>query len=164
MCEFSSQYRHIVSIQLSVITPERTVYDGQVDQVTLRTAEGEITVLPNHIPYVSTVEPGELRIVQQGKVIPMAVAGGFVEVLPENRIAILADEALRVEDLDLTAIEAARERARKALTETRHADDASFAAAAAALEKELARARIARKYHRGHGIPAPGDSPIIEDE
>jgi len=140
-------------LQLSVITPERTVFDGQVDQVTLRTAEGEITVLPNHIPYVSTVEPGELRILHAGKEIPMAVAGGFIEVLTENRVAILADEAQRIEELDVAAIEAARERAHHALTEQRHADDASFTAAAAALERELSRLRIARKHRGRRSVP-----------
>lgn len=142
-------------LQLSVITPERTIYDGTVDQVTLQTMEGEITVLPHHIPLVSALAPGELRIVQGGKEVPMAIAGGFVEVLPGNRVAVLADDALRVEEMDVTAIEAARERARKALEEKRAVDDTSFADAAAALQKELARLKVARKYRRGSAGPHP---------
>lgn len=142
-------------IQLSVITPERTVYDAQVDQVTLPTTEGEITVLPNHIPMVSVLAPGELRVRVGDEVVPLAVAGGFIEVLPGSRVAVLADDALRVEELDIAAIEAARDRARRALEEKRHVDDTSFADAAAALQRELARLRVARKYRHGSRTHSP---------
>ena len=71
-------------LQLSIITPERTVYDGQVDRLTLQTTEGEITVLPHHIPLVSVLTPGELRITKGSEEMPMAIAGGFVEVLPPS--------------------------------------------------------------------------------
>lgn len=153
-------------LQLSIITPERTVWDGRVDQVTLQTTEGEITVLPHHIPLVSVLTAGELRMKKGGEETPMAIAGGFVEVLPAGsqvsgvngqasatRVAVLADDALRVEEMDIAAIEAAQERARKALEEKRHVDDSSFADAAAALQKELARLRVARKYRRGPTAP-----------
>lgn len=143
-------------MHLSVITPEKTVYDHDVDQVTLQTTEGEITVLPHHIPYVAELAPGELRIVREGRAEPLACAGGFVEVLPGNRVAILADDVLRVEEMDLASIEAARERARRALEEKRGVDDASFAAAAAALEREMARYRVAAKYRR---TPPPLQGP-----
>lgn len=145
-------------LQLSVITPEQTVYDGQVDQVTIPTVEGEITVLPHHVPLVGVIAPGELRIRQNGQDIPLVVAGGFVEVLPGNRVAVLADAAERVEALDIAAIETARERARQALASKRAGDEVSFADAAAAMQKELARLRVARKYHksgvggRGSGV------------
>ncbi|MBI4142867.1 ATP synthase F1 subunit epsilon [Candidatus Uhrbacteria bacterium] len=150
-------------IQLSIITPERTVYDARVDQVTLPTTEGEITVLPHHISLVSVLAPGELRLKSGDEEIPMAIAGGFVEVLPtekgpgpfSTRVAVLADDALRVEEMDVAAIEAARERARTALAATRHTDDVSFADAAAGLQKELARLKVARKYRRGGRYDAP---------
>lgn len=155
-----------MTLQLSIITPERTIWDGQVDQVTLQTTEGEITVLPHHIPLVSVLTPGELRMRRGSEEMPMAIAGGFVEVLPAGsqvsgvngrvsttRVAVLADDALRVEEMDVAAIEAAQERARKALEEKRAADDTSFADAAAALQKELARLKVARKYRRGPTAP-----------
>jgi len=156
-------------LQLSIITPERTVYDGQVDRLTLQTTEGEITVLTHHIPLVSVLTPGELRIIKGSEETPMAIAGGFIEVLPPSpsrsssgegeknitRVAVLADDALRVEEMDVAAIEAAQERARVALENKRHADDTSFADAAAALQKELARLRVARKYRRGSSFPHP---------
>ena len=139
-------------LQLSIIIPERTVYDGQIDQVTLPTTEGEITVLPHHVPLVSVLASGELRMRTGTTDTPIVVAGGFVEVLPNSRVAVLADDALRVEELDIAAIEAARDRARKALEEKRHVDDTSFADAAAALQRELARLRVARKYRHGSRI------------
>ena len=88
----------------------------------------------------------------------MAIAGGFVEVLPGNRVAVLADDALRVEEMDVVAIEAAQERARAALEDKRHTDDTSFADAAAALQKALARLRVARKYRRGSSLSHPASS------
>ncbi|MFH1098471.1 MAG: ATP synthase F1 subunit epsilon [Candidatus Uhrbacteria bacterium] len=153
-------------IDLSIITPEKSVFSGMVDQLTLRTTEGEIAVLPNHAPLVAVLAPGELRLKRGGEEIPMVVAGGFVEVLPIVRrgedavtsVAILADDAIRVEEMDIAAIEAARERARLALEEKRHVDETSFADAAAALQKELARLRVARKYRRGSSVHAPSSS------
>ena len=139
-------------LQVSVITPERTIYDGEVDQITIPTADGEITVLPHHVPLVSVLASGELRMRTGTTDTPIVVAGGFVEVLPNSRVAVLADDALRVEELDIAAIEAARDRARKALEEKRHVDDTSFADAAAALQRELARLRVARKYRHGSRI------------
>lgn len=141
-------------MHLSIITPEHTVYDGEIDQVTLQTAGGEITVLPHHVPYVAELRPGELRIVCNGKEEPMACAGGFIEVLPGNRVAILADDVVRVREMDVAAIEAAQERAQMVLEGARDADEASFAAAAATLERELAKVRVARKY-RHHSLHAP---------
>ncbi|MDO8425767.1 MAG: ATP synthase F1 subunit epsilon [bacterium] len=138
-------------MHLSIITPEKTIYDHDVDQVTLQTVEGEITILPHHIPYVAELKPGELRVVRAGKEEPLVCAGGFVQVLDGDRVAILADDALRVEELDLAAIEAARDRAQQALTEQRHGDDVAHAAAAAILERELARYRVATKYRRPRG-------------
>ena len=139
-------------LQVSVITPERTIYDGEVDQITIPTTDGEITVLPHNVPLVSVLASGELRMRTGTTDTPIVVAGGFVEVLPNSRVAVLADDALRVEELDIAAIEAARDRARKALEEKRHVDDTSFADAAAALQRELARLRVARKYRHGSRI------------
>lgn len=141
------------TIRLSVITPERTVVDMDVDQVTLPTPQGELTVLPNHIPLVTMISAGELRLKRGAEEVPLIIAGGFLEVLPGSRVAVLADEALRVEEMDVAVIEAARERARKALDEKRAEDDTSFADAAAGLQKELARLRVARKYRRGSTAP-----------
>ena len=99
-------------IKLKIVTPERTVYESEIDQLTLPTQEGEITVLPNHIPLISVLAPGELIAKADGEEITMAVSGGMVEVR-RNEITILADTAERAEEIDLKRAEEARERAEK---------------------------------------------------
>lgn len=142
-----------MKINFEITTPERIVYRDEVDQVTLPTAEGEITILPNHIPLVSLLIPGALTIKKNNEETYMATSGGFIEVQPGNKVIVLADTAERSEELDIAAIEAARDRARKVLEEKRNADDVSFADAAVGLERELARLKVARKHRRGKTGP-----------
>ena len=140
-------------ISFEITTPERIVYRDEVDQITIPTRDGEITVLPNHIPLVSLLSPGALTVKKNGEEVYMATSGGFVEVLPGNKVIVLADTAERSEELDLAAIEVARERARKILEEKRNIDDVAFVDAAAMLERELARLKVARKHRGGKNKP-----------
>lgn len=137
-------------IQFKIVTPERTVFSGDVTSVSLMTAMGEITILPNHIPLVGIVRPGELRYVQAGEQQYLATAGGYVEVRGGNQVIVLADAAERVEEIDLTRAQTARERAEKLLTERQFANDIEFAGLQAALERSLVRIRVAkRRPHAG---------------
>lgn len=147
----------MAKITFEITTPERIVYKDQIDQVTIPTADGEITVLPNHIPLVSLLTPGALTVKKNGEETYMATSGGFVEVQSGNRVIILADTAERSEELDIKAIEEAKERARKFLEEKRNVDEVAYAGAAAVLERELARLRVARKHRGGKSIT------ILED-
>lgn len=140
----------MASITFEIATPERIVYKEQVDSLTLPTKEGEITILPNHIPLVAVLVPGVAVVRKGGKESYMAVSGGFIEVQPGNRVVVLADTAERADELTIAAIEKARDDAQKTLAEKRNLDDESFAAAAAGLERELARLKVARR-HRSHG-------------
>lgn len=139
-------------IQFEIATPERVVYKDTVDSLTLPTREGEITVLPQHIPLVSVLVPGAITVRKGADEQYMAVSGGFIEVQPHNRVVVLADTAELAEELTVEAIEKARAEAQKVLAEKRTADTESFALAAAALERELARLKVARK--RRHGSSA----------
>lgn len=145
-------------INFEIATPERIVYKEMVDSLTLPTREGEITVLPNHIPLVSVLVPGAITV-RKGKAEQyMAVSGGFIEVQPGNRVVVLADTAERAEELTEVAIEKARTDAQRALSEKRGADAESFAAAAAALERELARLKVVRKRRHTRSsqtVPSP---------
>jgi len=139
-------------LQFELTTPERIVLKTEVESVSLPTQQGEITVLPGHVPLVSNLMPGMVTIRGGGEEKYLAVSGGFIEVQPQGRVIVLADTAERAEELDMKRIEAARELARRALEGKRAADDVSSAAAVAALEKELARLKVARK-HRSRGTP-----------
>ena len=134
-----------MNINLKIVTPEKTVYEDKVDSVTLMTGSGEITVLPNHVPLVSTLKAGELKLIKNGEEEFLAASTGFIEVRPGNNVVILADSAERAEELELEKIEEAKERARKLLEETRNVDQVAFANAAAMMERDLARHRVAAK-------------------
>ncbi len=124
------------------------MFEDEVDSATVMTETGEITVLPGHVPLVSSLRAGEMRLLKNKTEELLAVSTGFLEVRPGNQIVILADTAERIEELELEKIEAAKEAARRLLEEKRHADDVSFADAAAALERELARYKVVTKKYR----------------
>lgn len=133
------------NLKIKIVTPERIVFEGEAESLSVMTETGEITVLPGHIALVTSLRPGEMRLKHGGEEHLMVVSTGFLEVRPGNQIVVLADTAERVEELELEKIEKAREEAQKILTEKRAIDDVSAAAATAALEKELARYKVALK-------------------
>lgn len=131
-------------LKFKIATPERVVFESEIDQITCPTQMGEVTVLPNHIPLVANLVPGELKVVENGKLRYLALAGGFLEVRPKNEVVILADAAEHEEEIDLTRAEEARERARKLMAEETQ-DAENFAEAQAMLERALARIKVARR-------------------
>lgn len=132
-------------LRLSIVTPERIVYEDEVDSVSVMTDMGELTILAQHVPLVANLRAGELRLRKNSTEQFMVSSTGFLHVRPKNEVIILADTAERVEELELEKIEAAKERAKKLLEEKRHGDDVAFADAAAMLERELARYKVALK-------------------
>ena len=138
-------------IKFKIVTPERIAFEEEVDQVTLPTQEGEITVLPNHIPLISVLQAGELVAKKDGEEIAMAVSGGMVEV-QKNELTVLADTAERAEEIDLARAEEARRRAEKLKEEKVRADETEYAAVAATLEKNLARIKVAKKHLTKRGM------------
>lgn len=139
-------------IHFKIVSPERVVYEDDVDQITLPAKEGEITVLPNHIPLVASLHAGELVIKKGDRFIPMAISGGFVEVQPGSLVTVLADTAENVEDIDERRAEEARQRAEQLMKE-KMTEAGDYAALAAKMEKELARLKVARKYRHDRKAP-----------
>ncbi len=136
-----------MKIKFKIATPERVVYEAEVEQVTCPTQMGEVTILPNHIPMVANLVAGEMKVIADGKPRYLAVAGGFLEVRPGNEVVILADAAEHEEEIDLKRAEEARTRAQKLMSEEVK-DQEQFAEAQGALERSLARIRVSkrRKY------------------
>ena len=132
-------------MKFKIATPERVVLDEEVESVTLPTQMGEITVLPGHVPLVAKLVAGEIKFKQKGKEKFFAASSGFIEVKPENEIIVLADTAELAHEIDIERAEAARDRARKLMQET-YKDEKAFADASAALERSLARLRVARRH------------------
>jgi F-type H+-transporting ATPase subunit epsilon len=92
------------TLQFSLVSPERELFSGQVEQVDAPGVEGEFGVLPRHAPFMTTLKPGVVRIYENGKVTPVFVRGGFADVTPAG-LTILAEEAVRLEDVDAAELE-----------------------------------------------------------
>jgi F-type H+-transporting ATPase subunit epsilon len=134
------------TIHFQIATPERVVFEAPaVTAITLPTKLGEITILPDHLPLVSSLVPGEVRVTLGVEHVSMAVSGGFIEVKP-GKVIVLADTAERAEEIDEQRAEEARERARELMQSKRAAEDVDYTSLAAKLEKELARLRVVRKH------------------
>lgn len=148
------------TIVFEITTPERTVLRSEVDQVSLPTPQGEITILPHHIPVVSQLVAGDVALKIANEETHIAVSGGFVEVRAGNQVVVLADTAERAEEIDIARAEEARAKAKAAMEQYRQ-DDRQFADAAALLQKSLVRLRVAkRSRHRGHhGVGSEGVLP-----
>lgn len=141
-----------MSIKFKIVTPEKTVAEEDIYQATLPVEGGEITVLPNHIPYIGSLQPGEIlvRHTASGEPTSLATSGGFIE-FHDNTLMVLADTAERADEIDLARAEEAQARAQAIMTERIRMDDEEYARVAAALEKEMARVRVARKHHSRGG-------------
>lgn len=134
------------TLQYKIITPERIVLEGEAVSLSVMTENGEITILPGHIPLASLLKAGEMRVrTADGKEELLAVSTGLIKVEGNNKIVILANTAERSEELELAKIEEAKQRAEDALKNIRNREDVTFADAAAHLERELARYRVALK-------------------
>ena len=131
-------------INFQIVTPEKITYRDDVDSITLPTQMGEITVLPNHAPLISSLKSGEAIIKKDGEEFSIAISGGFLQVQPKNKVVVLADAAERGEEISEERAEQARIRAEEILKEKR-LDKAEMATAAAALEKSLIRLKVARR-------------------
>lgn len=135
------------SIDFHIVTPERTVYSQDVLEVTVPTGTGEITILPNHIPLVSTVVTGELRAkLVDGTIHPFAVSSGIVEVQPSSKVVILADRSEFAAEIDLQRAEEAYQRAQQAMNSAQDAADVDYARFEALMSKELNRVKVARRW------------------
>lgn len=104
----------MMSLTLEIVTPEKRVYSKSVERVKLPCSEGEMEVLPGHIPLITTVDAGEVRTQSEGKSELLAVDKGFVEVFGD-KVSILTEAAIDIEDIDLEAAEKAQKRAEEAL-------------------------------------------------
>lgn len=126
---------------LEVVTPERVAYSGQVASLQAPGSEGGFGVLAGHIPLLTSLQIGRLRFVEEdGNEVQMAISGGFVEVGREQ-VAVLAETAERVEEIDVARAEAARQRAEERLARARE-ERVDVARAEAALARAINRLRI----------------------
>src|ERR1051326_3530765 len=133
----------MATLKLEIVTPEEKIYSEDVDMVTLPGAEGELGVYPNHVPVLTTLKPGELRVVKDGRSSALAVGEGFVEIKADS-ISVLTDMALQSEKIDVAAAEAALARAQAAMKEDTTPEQ--LAAIQTSLSKALAQLHVKRRH------------------
>lgn len=125
------------TVLLEIVTPERIVYSEPVNMVSVSGAEGELGILPNHIPLVTPLRVAPVRIKSDGKEEAyIAVGGGFLEVR-KDKITILAETAELPEEIDVDRARAAKERAEKRLQS--RMEEIDFRRAEIALQKAMTR-------------------------
>jgi F-type H+-transporting ATPase subunit epsilon len=129
-------------ITLEIVTPERSLVTTQVDELQLPGSEGYFGVLPGHTPMLATLQVGEMwyRIGQEKH--HLAIAFGFVEVLPD-RVTVLAQIAERAEDIDVARAEEAKRRAEERVS--RPPVNLDFERARIAMMKSLIRLQVASR-------------------
>lgn len=124
------------TIQLDIVSAEGEVFSGKVDRFFAQAANGEVGVLPHHTQFISTLKPGEVRVVTGGEVNYYFVSGGVLEVQP-SVATILADTAIRAKDLDEAAAQEAMTRAQEAMDNAK--TDLDVAQAQSALAEATAQ-------------------------
>lgn len=138
------------SLKLKIITPERKILEEMVEQVTLPSTEGELTILPDHVPLVAGIDSGDIVALSKGEHVPMAVSGGFVEVKKNEsgvtEVAILADFSEPVSEITEAQVEKAKARAAELKRQMENKNLVDFEHFEAELERSLTRVRIADKW------------------
>ncbi|MBC7368331.1 MAG: ATP synthase F1 subunit epsilon [Undibacterium sp.] len=114
-----------MALTLEIVTPEARVYSDTIDTVVIPTVDGEIGILPGHIPLLTQVEHGELRVTKGSIVSFLAVGGGFVQV-SGDKISVLAERAITEDKIDEKAVEHAMQRAEQAIKDAKDMDPAEF--------------------------------------
>jgi len=137
-----------MSLTLKIVSPDGVTYDSTAESVSLPTVTGEITILPHHVPLVTVLKAGEVRVKAQEQEFSLSVSSGVVEIRPNSVVYVLAETAERAEHIDLARAEAARARAVELMKTQERLDDEDFARLTASLEKELARLRVGGKYRK----------------
>jgi len=132
------------TVLCSIVSAEQEIFSGQVEMVIATGTIGELGIMPGHTPLLTGVKPGPVRLILEGGEEEVFFAsGGFMEVQP-TAITILADTALRADDVDEAAAVAAQQKAEQELGDQRA--DLDFARVSSDLQEQAAMLRTVRKF------------------
>jgi F-type H+-transporting ATPase subunit epsilon len=135
-------------IRCEIVSQDRMVFEGDVDIVVLPGAAGEMGVLPHHVPLLTTLKYGVVKVRTQGREEIFAVAGGVAEIQPEI-VTVLADSAENIAEIDVARAEAARKRAEDALKKITPEDVDTYTKFEAALRRSNLRLDVVKRYRTG---------------
>jgi F-type H+-transporting ATPase subunit epsilon len=133
-----------------LITPQKVIYDGEADLVVVRIADGDIGIMRDHAPIVSTVEPREVRITQDDERYVFATSDGFFK-MSENLVQILVEEAMPPDEIDVDEAESRVEKAENELSEVSDDEDGERQRTEIERRRQVAEnlVRVAREYGKG---------------
>jgi len=134
----------MATLKLEIVTPEKVAYSDDVDGVVIPGTEGEMGVLPMHIPLMTMIHSGELIVSKGQEKKYLAVGEGFVTI-DRTSVKVLTDMAIEWESIDESAAEAAVKRAEEAMARKHELAPEESAAVQAALAKSLAQLRVKRR-------------------
>jgi F-type H+-transporting ATPase subunit epsilon len=132
------------TLKLEIVTPEGTAYSEDVEMVTLPGVAGQMGILPQHVPLISQMVPGEMIVRKDGRDLFVATGEGLIEVTA-TRVSILTDLAIPADRIDEAKAEEARQRAEARLREKLSGEQ--VAAVNASLTRSLAQLRVKRRRH-----------------
>jgi F-type H+-transporting ATPase subunit epsilon len=135
----------MAKLNVDVITPQEKLHEGEADEVYVNTVNGEIGILPGHVSLLTQIQPGELRVKNNGKIHLIAILGGYIEVA-NNQVNILGDYAVRADDIEIAKAEQAKARAEKAMSEKISQED--MAIAQGELRKAIMELKVARRHRQ----------------
>lgn len=145
-----------MSIRCEIVSQDRQVFAGEADMVLVPGVQGEMGILPNHAPLLSTLKYGFLRVRHEGSEQVFTIAGGVIEVQPDL-ITVMADVAENVQEIDISRAEAAKKRAEEILKQGPPPDSDTYLKIEAALRRSNLRLEAVRRY-RGQRSSFPGAS------
>ncbi len=134
-----------VTVHLDVVSAEESIFSGAVEAIQVTGSEGELGIHPGHAPLLTTIRPGMVRLVQNGKEEFIYIAGGTLEIQP-NTVTVLADTAIRADDLDEQGAEEAKRHAEQMIANP--GADFDHSAASLQLEEALAQLRLIQQLRK----------------
>ncbi|PIZ98735.1 MAG: ATP synthase F1 subunit epsilon, partial [Candidatus Levybacteria bacterium CG_4_10_14_0_2_um_filter_35_8] len=129
-----------MNLHLEIITPEKIVYKDDVSEVTVKTDNGQISILPGHVNLLTKVLPCEMIVKKDNQEHFLAITGGFLEI-NNNNLNLLADYAIRAEDIEIAKIQEAQKKAENMMKDK--ASEKEFRVAEAELQKALLQLHVA---------------------
>ncbi len=128
-------------LNLEIVTPEKKVLSDTVDSVTVPTASGEVGIMSNHAPLISSLKPGILTVNKSGATEKMVVSGGFIEV-SSNKVSVLTDIAEKAEEIDVEAARAEKSEVEKILGAWKDGSEEDFEIESDRLQRAQARLQL----------------------
>ncbi len=142
-----------MSFNFEIISPEKVVYKEEVEEIIVPTTSGQLTILPNHATLMSQVTSGEIIVKKNGKEYYMAITGGFLEV-NNNNVSILADYAVRSEEIEVAHAIEAQKRAEKIMKDSdEKVSKKDFALAQAQFLRSILELKVASRRRRITQMP-----------